>query len=162
MRHHHQLTALLIACVLSLSACTQSASVGIPTPDRVSQSPTVLAPAPSTATSVAQAPAQQPTQSLPTPQPQPQQTEPVPTVQAPAPAPTEPIPTEPAPPVVTDTSTDIVVCNQMVSYIVKPGENLFRIGLRYKTTALTIARRNHIADTRKVRTGAQLRILTCE
>jgi len=45
--------------------------------------------------------------------------------------------------------------------VVKPGENLFRIALRYNTTILSIARRNNISDPRVIRTGQRLHIVTC-
>ncbi len=159
MRHHLNLTALLIVCVYSLSACTQSASVGIPTPDRVNPNPAASAPTTAPATPVVEMATLQPTTETPTPQPQ--QAEPAPTAPLPEPTAVQPSPTEPAPTAITDTSGDSVVCNKIVIHIVKPGENLFRIGLRYKTSASAIARRNGITDIRKVRTGTQLRILTC-
>jgi peptidoglycan L-alanyl-D-glutamate endopeptidase CwlK len=49
----------------------------------------------------------------------------------------------------------------LVTYIVRPGDNLFRIALRYRTTINAIARRNGIKNTRVIRVGQRLRILTC-
>jgi LysM repeat protein len=83
----------------------------------------------------------------------------VPTAEAPEPTP-EPPPAEPTrAPAPGDSSN--VVCNQQVIHIVKPGENLFRIALRYHTTTYAIARRNGITNTRLIRSGQRLRIVTC-
>jgi len=167
MRHHLKLTTLLIACALSLAACVQSASVGIPTPDQVAQSQTATVPAANAGVALDTS---QPTQPAPTPvaptpvvpvpaatpQPAPVATQPPPEPTATLVAPTDVVVANPP-----DTSSGNVVCNQMVTYIVKPGDNLFRIGLRYKTTAYAIARRNGLPSTRVVRSGAHLRILTC-
>ncbi len=54
-----------------------------------------------------------------------------------------------------------VRCGVRVVHVVKPGENLFRIALRYNTTILSIARRNNISDPRLIRTGQRLHIVTC-
>jgi len=54
-----------------------------------------------------------------------------------------------------------VQCGVRVVHVVKPGENLFRIALRYNTTILSISRRNNIADPRLVRVGQRLNIVTC-
>ena len=54
-----------------------------------------------------------------------------------------------------------VRCGVRVVHVVKPGENLFRIALRYNTTILSVARRNNIADPRLIRTGQRLHIVTC-
>ena len=54
-----------------------------------------------------------------------------------------------------------VRCGVRVVHVVKPGENLFRIALRYNTTILSIARRNNISDPRVIRTGQRLHIVTC-
>jgi LysM repeat protein len=48
-----------------------------------------------------------------------------------------------------------------VVHVVKPGENLFRIALRYNTTVASISRRNNISDPRLVRVGQRLNIVTC-
>lgn len=52
-------------------------------------------------------------------------------------------------------------CGVRVYHTVRPGENLFRIGLRYNTTAAAIARRNGIPNVRLVRAGQRLTIVTC-
>ena len=160
MCHHQKLTVLLIACVLTLSACAQSASSGIPTPERVVQNQTAPQPTANAGAAVA---TMQPAAPTPTQAPAatPQPPAPTATPQPPQPTQTVPVPTEPAPTVAPDPSSDTVACNQMVTYIVKPGDNLFRIGLWYKTTASAIARRNGISNIRVVRSGTQLRILTC-
>ena len=54
-----------------------------------------------------------------------------------------------------------VACGRRVVHVVKPGENLFRIALRYNTTIASIARRNGISDPRLVRSGQRLSIVTC-
>ncbi len=45
-----------------------------------------------------------------------------------------------------------------IYYIVGPGENLFRIGLKFGTTAQAIAAANNIADPRQVRAGTMVLI----
>lgn len=54
-----------------------------------------------------------------------------------------------------------VACGVRVVHVVRPGENLFRIALRYNTTIASIARRNGIADARTIRAGQRLTIVTC-
>lgn len=54
-----------------------------------------------------------------------------------------------------------VSCGARVVHVVQPGENLFRIALRYNTTIASIARRNGIADARTIRAGQRLTIITC-
>ncbi len=54
-----------------------------------------------------------------------------------------------------------VACGVRVVHVVRPGENLFRIALRYNTTIASIARRNGIADARTIRVGQRLTIVTC-
>ena len=46
-------------------------------------------------------------------------------------------------------------------HIVRAGENLFRIALRYRTTINAIARLNGITNTRLIRTGQRLVVITC-
>lgn len=58
--------------------------------------------------------------------------------------------------------TGNVRCGVRVYHTVRPGENLFRIALRYNTTISSIARRNGIHDTRLVRAGQRLTIVTCQ
>ncbi len=43
-----------------------------------------------------------------------------------------------------------------IYYVVGPGENLFRIGLKFGTTARAIADANHIADPRQVQAGTMV------
>jgi LysM repeat protein len=62
---------------------------------------------------------------------------------------------------VDDTGSSDAGCNRVIIYIVKPGDNLFRIALRYRTTIYTIARQNGITNTRVIRVGQRLRITTC-
>lgn len=54
-----------------------------------------------------------------------------------------------------------IACGVRVVHVVRPGENLFRIALRYNTTIASIARRNGIADARTIRAGQRLTIVTC-
>lgn len=63
------------------------------------------------------------------------------------------IPT-PAPPVVAELPTPSGPGG--IYYVVEPGENLFRIGLKFGTTAQAIAAANHIADPRHVRAGTMV------
>jgi LysM repeat protein len=58
-------------------------------------------------------------------------------------------------------SGSAVGCNRRVTHIVRRGENLFRIALRYNTTVASIARLNGIADVRSIRTGQRLLVVTC-
>ena len=52
-------------------------------------------------------------------------------------------------------------CGTRLYHIVRPGENLFRIGLRYNTTAYAIARMNGITNVRLVSSGRRLLIVAC-
>ncbi len=54
-----------------------------------------------------------------------------------------------------------VACGRRIVHVVQPGENLFRIALRYNTTILSIARLNGILDTRLIRAGQRLTVITC-
>ena len=158
MRHQLIFTSILIALILSLTACSQSASVGIPTSNAAAANqqqaatatPEVVAPVATlaeTAIPATQAPAT------------PQNVQPEPTATAVPPTATlAPVPT--AEPDNSSTAGN-VACKQLITYIVKPGDNLFRIALRYQTTALAIARRNGISNIRVIHTGQRLRILTC-
>jgi LysM repeat protein len=95
-----------------------------------------------------------PTAAATSPQPAPTAAEPIPPTQAP--------PATPAAPQNAGTgSTTVTACKQQVIHIVKPGENLFRIALRYRTTIYAIARRNGITNVRVIRSGQRLRIVTC-
>lgn len=160
MRHHSKQAAALIACALLLAACSRSASIGIPTPEQATQNFNTPAPADTLppATSAPQLP-----EATSAPDATPRSPQPVATVtlQAPQPTDTLPAPTETVPPAIVDNTPATVTCGQLVTYVVKAGDNLFRIGLRYQTTAYAIARRNSLPSVRVVRTGATLRILTC-
>jgi LysM repeat protein len=48
-----------------------------------------------------------------------------------------------------------------IVHVVQPGQNLFRIALRYRTTINAIARLNGITNTRLIRVGQRLRVRTC-
>ncbi len=52
-------------------------------------------------------------------------------------------------------------CGTRLIHVVRPGENLFRIGLRYNTTAYAIARLNGITNVRLVSSGRRLVIVAC-
>lgn len=52
-------------------------------------------------------------------------------------------------------------CGTRLIHVVRPGENLFRIGLRYNTTAYAIARLNGITNVRLVASGRRLVIVAC-
>ena len=54
-----------------------------------------------------------------------------------------------------------VSCGTRVIHILKPGENLFRLGLRYNTTASAIARLNGITNVRNISSGRRLVIVAC-
>jgi LysM repeat protein len=54
-----------------------------------------------------------------------------------------------------------VACNRRVVHVVRAGENLFRIALRYNTTTYAIARLNGITNVRAIRPGQRLTIITC-
>lgn len=58
-------------------------------------------------------------------------------------------------------SASSVACGRRVTYVVRPGDNLFRIALRYRTTTQAIARLNHIPDVREISVGQRLIIVTC-
>jgi len=60
-----------------------------------------------------------------------------------------------------DTGDAGLPCNTRVTHIVRAGENLFRIALRYRTTAAAVARLNGITNVRRVSVGQRLRIITC-
>ncbi len=72
-----------------------------------------------------------------------------------APSPTEgsPLPSTPQP---TVPATPVPTGVGGVYYIVEPGENLFRIGLKFGTTAQAIAAANNIANPQQVRAGTMV------
>ena len=162
MRQRLNLIGMLIGCLLALAACAQPASVGIPTPNRTAPAIPVTA----GAVGATNSPVPPPPTDTPAPQP------PAPTATSPAPLPTPlpppETPTVPATPAPSGSGAGAggntggtVTCNQQVIHIVRPGENLFRIALRYKTTIYAIARLNGITNVRVIRTGQRLRIRTC-
>lgn len=161
MRHSLKTISLLLGCLLALTACAQPASVGIPTPSqatRDAQQAQQLA-----LTVTASQIVSTPIPPLPTDTPVPQQTPTAIPAQVTSTAVPESVPAEPtaAPTRAPSANTGSVSCNRLVTYIVRPGDNLFRIALRYRTTINAIARRNGIKNTRVIRVGQRLRILTC-
>jgi LysM repeat protein len=161
MRHSLKTISLLLGCLLALTACAQPASVGIPTPSqatRDAQQAQQLA-----LTVTASQVVSTPIPPLPTDTPVPQQTPTATPAQVASTAVPEAVPEEPtiAPTRAPSANTGSVSCNRLVTYIVRPGDNLFRIALRYRTTINAIARRNGIKNTRVIRVGQRLRILTC-
>jgi hypothetical protein len=151
MRHQTTLITLLVGCALILSACAQSASVGIPTPD---QAYLAAQAAVMTSTAVVPVSTLAPAEQFPTETPG----APVPTATDIPTAEVEPTaaPVAPRPRVVPTSG-----CNRTLIHIVRPGENLFRIAIKYKTTIYSIARRNGIRDVRMISVGQRLRIVTC-
>jgi LysM repeat protein len=156
-------TCLLIGCLLTLVACTQSASVGIPTPDQAANA---------TRSAFATASVAQPTNTplpQPTDTPAPVQTVPATPTAEPAAVPTATAEAQPQPaptpqavaPADTSAGNYNAVCNQSIIYTVRPYDNLFRIALRFHTTINAIARRNGIYNVRVIHAGQRLRILTC-
>jgi hypothetical protein len=101
-----------------------------------------------------------------TPLPPPTDLPPEPRVE-PTVVPAEPLPTLPPEPpagssgIPSRIPRSAVRCGVRVVHVVRPGENLFRIALRYNTTILSIAQRNRIADPRVIRAGQRLHIVTC-
>lgn len=53
-------------------------------------------------------------------------------------------------------------CGRRIVHVVQPGQNIFRISLRYDTTINAIVWRNGIDDVTKVRPGTRLVVVTCE
>ena len=54
-----------------------------------------------------------------------------------------------------------MACNRRIVHIVRSGENLFRIALRYNTTSAAIARLNGVTNVRTLRVGQRLTVITC-
>jgi LysM repeat protein len=54
-----------------------------------------------------------------------------------------------------------VTCGTRIIHTVRAGENLFRIGLRYNTTASAIARLNRITNVRNISVGRRLVVVAC-
>jgi LysM repeat protein len=55
-----------------------------------------------------------------------------------------------------------LVCDQRINHTVAPGDNLFRLAVRYRTSTLSIARMNGISNVRKLSVGRSLAIQTCD
>lgn len=166
-RTPYRVRILALAGLIILTGCAQPASVGIPTPNAA----VVAARQTSIAQSVARAAAAQ-TAAAPSPTPAPtiEPPTPLPPLSTDTPAPLPPLPAEtPLPPAAlpdagsqsTQSGSSRVVCGQQIIHIVQPGQNLFRIALRYNTTINAIARLNGITNTRLIRTGQRLRVVTC-
>ncbi|MFN3705213.1 MAG: LysM peptidoglycan-binding domain-containing protein [Thermoflexales bacterium] len=145
-----------------------SASAGMPTStERVlvqapppTQTPEpVLAEMPISSPTAEAAP---PIVALPEVEPQPREplvsTTPPPSIELP-PAGVEPQPA--AQPGRSSTGSSAIACGRRVTHVVQPGENLFRIALRYRASILSIARLNGIEDIRLIRVGQRLRVITC-
>ncbi len=152
-----------LASLMILTACAQPASVGIPTPNAtivVAQQTTI---AQSVADAMATQIAAEPT---PTPPPiEPPTPLPLPT-ETPVPPTETPVPFTPTTSPSRDSQSSRpgnsqIVCGQQIIHVVQPGQNLFRIALRYNTTINAIARLNGITNTRLVRVGQRLRVVTC-
>lgn len=156
-----QRMAALILAAAALTACIPSASAGIPTP--VSSGSGVLPQAAATLRPVV------PQEVLPTatpvPPPAPAPTA-IPTI---APTAVPPIPT--AVPVAPPPAAPAPAPNpgyvyggggcRNVTYVVKRGDNLFRIALRYGTTVASIARLNGISNTALINSGRRISIYAC-
>lgn len=169
--------ALLFVVAFALAGCARPASVGLPTlapstpapPTPTKPPATAVPPQQPAATAIAVtplAPTQIPPPATPTPLP------PQPTVAAPAPAPTfPPYLLTPAPGDANPPGSECCAQNpppkppasgcHVYYYTVRPGDNLFRIGLRYNTTAYAIARQNGIPDVRLINPGRRLKITVC-
>jgi LysM repeat protein len=73
---------------------------------------------------------------------------------------TEPAPTDASPP---DTAAPTpipttAVSGQLGTHVVKPGENMFRIALRYDTTVAAISQANNITNPNMISVGQELKI----
>lgn len=155
-----------LASLLILTGCAQPASVGIPTPNAalVAARQTAIAQSvasvSATQTAAAPPPTPVPTVEPPTPLPPP----PPPPEPLPAPPPTEtpaPPPPQPRGGQAGQPGGSRADCGQQIIHVVQPGQNLFRIALRYHTTINAIARLNGITNPRLIRVGQRLRIITC-
>ena len=162
----------IVLFIANIRSIRPSASAGLPDAAALQLVPTPI-PTPM--------PLPPPTDTPPPPPPPPADTPPLPppppTDTPPPPPPPTQIPLEPriepTPEPIPTPQADLpprspervprssVRCGVRVVHVVKPGENLFRIALRYNTTILSVARRNNIADPRLIRTGQRLHIVTC-
>ncbi len=151
---------LLLVAVPLLGGCKRSAAPELePLPEdemmmeeaAQNTTPQPQEPPPTTpAVATEESPQPTPTMAMPTPVPTPVQPTPTPLPPAPSgeggeetPAPVEPTPVPPGGPTV---------------HVVQPGENLFRIAMRYNTTVEAIAQENGITNPRLIRVGQKLRI----
>ena len=161
-----QAVCLALVSVIILAGCAQPASEGIPTPNA-----TIVAARQTTIAQSAVNVSATQTAAAPTPAPTPEPPTPVPPVPTEPPPPTpEPEPTTP-PRSTNNTGTPSrqpsqsgssrTGCGQRIIHVVQPGQNLFRIALRYNTTINAIARLNGITNTRLVRAGQRLHVVTC-
>lgn len=164
------LSAVVVLSVLMLrGSFSLPAAEGVATPNPVLA--VALAPTPDPAVPREVAPAEPATPTpepppppTPTPEPPPPPTpEPPPTLEPPPPSPTPVAVSGPDPfPIGAPSAPSArVSCNRRVTHVVRPGENLFRIALRYNTTVQSIASLNGIADVRQVRAGQRLIVVTC-
>lgn len=141
---------------VALAACVPSASSRLPTPavQNLPVAPQQLATPASGATG-------SPTASPASPTPASATATPVPMPATLAPTAT-PAPTA-VPPTLTPTPGDTRGGGdcRTVTHVVQRGENLFRIALRYGTTAAVVARQNRITNTALIYTGQRLTITAC-
>jgi hypothetical protein len=151
-----RLAALTLAA--ALTACVPSASAGVPT---VAPSGSGVAPQ-AAPTNRPLTPQETAPTATPVPPPAPAATA-IPTV-APTVAPPKAtaVPAAPAPAPAPDPGYVYGGggCRN-VTYVVKRGDNLFRIALRYGTSVASIARLNGISNTALIYTGRRLSIYAC-
>jgi LysM repeat protein len=177
------IVAVTIIGVLLLAACSQlgigrSSSQGIPTPAAqavVNNAAPPAAPAPENKDAAAQ-PAPAPT-AAPAANPQPAAV--IPTVQPAivneqgevvinAGGQQQPVANDAQPqqgispaPAIAEAPADLA-CGQRVTHIVAPGETVFSIARRYRSTTYSVARINRIANTRSLAVGRRLVVVTCD
>ena len=159
MHRYTKILGLTIGCLFILTACGQPASVGVPTSEVPARAVTAATATPSVAVNTPETSLQPTadvlsTEIMETATPEPtMEPEATPTAEPQATA----VPRATRPPA----ANPAVACNKQIIYVVKPGDNLYRIALRYKTTIAAIARRNGITNVRQIRSGQRLRITTC-
>jgi hypothetical protein len=54
-----------------------------------------------------------------------------------------------------------VACGTRLIHVLRPGENIFRVALRYNTTIDAVARLNGITNVRRVASGRRLVVVAC-
>ncbi len=75
-----------------------------------------------------------------------------------SPAPEQPIqPAQPIQPI-----PDNIACGERVTYVTVRGDNVFRIAQTYHTSVYSIARLNHLPNSRQISAGRKLIIVTCD